>query len=124
MHSPSMIRMTSPESIDSASSISLRQKSQLLIRNQQQRRLIVLAFTVVSAFAVCWVPLSIYSLLKGIGYIVKRREFENIFYIIAISNSLLDPLIYINFDRQKLFWKIKSTFTRSRSSQQQQSCNI
>ncbi|XP_066913359.1 octopamine receptor beta-1R-like [Clytia hemisphaerica] len=119
LQSPTTTRKPRGVSVDSASSISSpQQQNQLLIRNRQQKRLIVLAFTVVMAFTVCWVPLSIYSLLKALGHTVKRRELENIFFIIAISNSLLDPLIYINFDRRKLFQRIKRTLTRSRSAQQ------
>ena len=73
-------------------------------RKKQEHRLFVLACTVVFVFAVCWFPISIYSLLKLFNFNM-RYDYDNILFVIAMSNSLLNPLVYFHFIRIKI-WKV------------------
>ena len=73
-------------------------------RKKQEHRLFVLACTVVVFFILCWFPISIYSLLKLFKFDM-RYDYDNILFVIAMSNSLLNPLVYFHFIRNKI-WRI------------------
>lgn len=73
-------------------------------RKKQEHRLLVLACGAVFIFILCWCPISIYSLLKLFKFDM-RYDFDNILFVIAMSNSFLNPLIYFHFIRNKI-WKV------------------
>ena len=68
-------------------------------RKKQEKQLLTLAFTIVFVFLICWLPLSIHSLLK-FNQVITVLPIENVLFAIAISNSFLDPLIYFHFIRK------------------------
>jgi len=85
-------------------------------RKKQEKKLMWLTFTVVFLYLLCWLPISIHSLLKVC--LVKVPPIENVVFVIAISNSLLDPIMYFHFIRDSVTRKLrtmlrKHSFTRS-----------
>ena len=90
-------------------------------RRKQEHGLFALACAVVLIFLICWLPISIYSLLK-IFEADMRYDFDNIMFVIAMSNSLLNPLLYFHFIRSMLWKVLKRAIQRPFVSKQQQCC--
>ena len=74
-------------------------------RKKQERRLLRLTFAVVFLYLICWLPISIHSLLKAC--LVKVPPIENVIFVIAISNSLLNPILYFHFIRANIMRKLR-----------------
>ncbi|XP_066913358.1 tachykinin-like peptides receptor 99D [Clytia hemisphaerica] len=80
------------------------------LRKRKEKRLLVLSVTVVAAFMICWLPMAFYWVL--FMYSVKMSDGVNIVFTIAISNSVINPLIYFHFIRKSVWKWFKGLFER------------
>ncbi|XP_065063458.1 trace amine-associated receptor 5-like [Rhopilema esculentum] len=68
------------------------------------------AATVVSVFMVCWLPLAFIGLVNILGVDIDN-ELPNTMFILAFTNSVLDPLIYFGFKEKESLRKKISQMT-------------
>ena len=80
-------------------------------RRRQEHSLLILAFAVVIAFLVCWLPISIYSLLKIFEVKIIAFDLDNIMFVVAMSNSVLNPLLYFHSIRRRIGRLIKQAIS-------------
>lgn len=69
-------------------------------RLKKEWKVIKLAISVVSAYLICWLPISIYGLLKACG--VSYKNIEDTLFFVAIMNSFLDPILYLHHIRSEI----------------------
>lgn len=79
------------------------------VRVFQEQKMLRLMIAMVSAFVVCWMPLAIYLILLVTGD-GMNNTMSSWFYVLAISNSVINPLIYFQFIRAKLRKKFSYVF--------------
>jgi len=68
-----------------------------------QRRFLRLAVTTVSVFCLTWLPLATCYVMKADGCSCGGKNVESTLFLLAFSNSLINPFVYFVYNRRNVF---------------------
>lgn len=64
---------------------------------EREYKVLKLSIAIIGTFALCWIPLSVYGILRAVG--VHSRDTQIATFAIALVNSLLNPIVYFHHQR-------------------------
>ena len=85
-------------------------------QNRNTKRMLRLAISIVTAFAICWLPVSIFGLYKRFrtpddeDLEIELSWIQTYLFALIVLNSLINPILYFHFIRKQIKKGLQSCF--------------
>ena len=90
------------------------------IQIKKELQIIKLTLLIVILFLICWIPLSTYGLIVAINKKKNTKAtklIEDLLFLIAILNSLLNPILYVHHYRREIMKYIRICCTSKQNKE-------